>query len=312
MKAIVYKKKGLPGKLIYSDVDKPIPNENEVLIKIYSTSINAADYRSMKMGMIPKKKIFGADIAGKVELAGKNIQKFKPGDEVIGDLSDCGLGGFAEYAVAPEKALMLKPEKILFEEAAALPLAAITALQAMRDKGNIQKGQNILIVGSSGGVGSFAVQLAKYFGVVVTAVCSTKNVEQTSSLGADYIIDYTQEDFTKSDKRYALILAINGNYPLLAYKRLLKQNGKYVLVGGTLMQILKTLLFGKLMSLGSKKMYSLFAKSNQKDLEFIVKLVEDSKIKPIIEQRYPLEKTSDAMQYASEGHARGKIVINVE
>jgi len=312
MKAIVYKKKGLPDKLIYSDIDKPIPNDNEVLIKIYSTSINAADYRSMKMGMIPKKKIFGADIAGKVELVGKNIQKFKPGDEVIGDLSDCGFGGFAEYAVAPEKALILKPEKILFEEAAALPLAAITALQALRDKGNIQKGQNVLIVGSSGGVGSFAVQLAKYFGVVVTAVCSTKNVEQTSSLGADYIIDYTQEDFTKSDKRYALILAINGNYPLLAYKRILKQNGIYVLVGGALMQILKTLLFGKLMSLGSKKMYSLFAKSNQKDLEFIVKLVEDSKIKPVIEQCYPLEKTSDAMQYVSEGHARGKVVINVE
>ena len=169
-----------------------------------------------------------------------------------------------------------------------------------------------MIVGSSGGVGSFAVQLAKYFGVVVTAVCSTKNVEQTSSLGADYIIDYMQEDFTKSNKRYDLILAINGNYPLLAYKRILNQNGIYVMVGGALIQILKTLLFGKLMSLGSKKIYSLFAKSNQKDLDFIAKLVEDDKIKPVIEQQYPLEKTSDAMRYVSEGHARGKVVINVE
>jgi NADPH:quinone reductase-like Zn-dependent oxidoreductase len=173
MKAVVYNRKGLPDKLIYCDVEKPVPNDNEILVKIRAVSANAADYRSMKMGLIPKKKIFGADIAGNVEIAGKNIEKFKPGDEVIGDLAGYGFGGFAEYALAPEKALTLKPAKISFEEAAALPMAAVTALQGLRDKGNIKKGKKVLIVGSSGGVGTFAVQLAKYFGAEVTGVFST-------------------------------------------------------------------------------------------------------------------------------------------
>ncbi len=312
MKAVVYNKKGLPDKLIYRDVEKPRPNDNEVLIKILAVSANAADYRSMRMGIIPKRRIFGADIAGRVESVGKNIRQFKPGDEVIGDLSDCGFGGFAEYAVAPEKALIPKPVKMLFEEAAVLPMAAITALQALRDKGNIQKGQKVLIVGSGGGVGTFAVQLAKYFGAVVTAVCSTKNVEQTNSLGADYVIDYSKEDFTKSNMCYDLILAVNGNRPLSAYKRILNPNGIYVMVGGALLQIFKSILFGWLMSFGSKKMRSLAAKSNQKDLEFIVKLVEDGKIKPVIDRRYSFDKTVDAMRYLGEGHARGKVVINME
>ena len=311
MKAVVYNKKGLPDKLIYRDVEKPGPNDNEVLIKILAVAANAADYRSMRMGIIPKRRIFGADIAGRVESVGKNIRQFKPGDEVIGDLSDCGFGGFAEYTVAPEKALIPKPVKILFEEAAALPMAAITALQALRNKGNIQKGQTVLIVGSGGGVGTFAVQLAKYFGAVVTAVCSTKNVEQTDSLGADYIIDYTKENFTKSNRCYDLILAVNGNRPLSAYKRILNPNGIYVMVGGALLQVFKSILFGWLMSFGSKKMRSLAAKSNQKDLGFIVKLVEDGKIKPVIDRRYPLDKTADAMRYLGEGHAQGKVVINV-
>ena len=312
MKAIIYIKKGLPDKLIYSDVEKPRPNDNEVLIKILAVSANAADYRSMRMGFIPKRRIFGADIAGKVESVGKKIQQFKPGDEVIGDLSDYGFGGFAEYAVAPEKALIQKPAKILFEEAAALPLAAITALQALRDKGNIQKGQNILIVGSGGGVGTFAVQLAKYFGSMVTAVCSTTNVEQTNTLGADYVIDYTKEDFTKSNRCYDLIIAVNGNRSLFAYKRTLNPNGIYVMVGGALWQIFKSILFGWLMSFGSKKMRFLAAKSNQMDLEFIVKLVENGKIKPVIDRRYSLDKTAEAMRYLGEGHARGKVIINVE
>ena len=312
MKALVYNKKGSPDKLIYRDIEKPSPNDNEVLIKIHAVSVNAADYRSMRMGVIPKRRIFGADIAGRVESVGKNIHKFKPGDEVMGDLSDFGFGGFAEFAVTPEKALMLKPTKLLFEEAAALPLAGVTALQALRNKGNIQKGQKVLIVGSGGGVGTFAVQLAKYFGAVVTAVCSSKNVEQTRSLGADYVIDYTKEDFTKNNSCYDLILAINGNRPLSAYKQVLNPNGIYVMIGGALLQIIRSILFGRLMSFGSKKMYSLAAKSNQKDLEFIVKLVEDGEIKPIIDKRYSLDKAADAMQYLGEGHARGKVVINVE
>jgi NADPH:quinone reductase-like Zn-dependent oxidoreductase len=193
-----------------------------------------------------------------------------------------------------------------FENVAALPIAAITALQALRNKGNIQKGQKVLIVGSGGGVGTFAVQLAKYFGAVVTAVCSSKNIEQTISLRADYVINYTKEDFTKTNHRYDLILAVNGNYSLLACKRILNPNGIYVMVGGALLQVFKSLLLGWLMSFGSKKMRSLAAKSNQKDLEYIIKLVEDNKIKPVIERRYSLDKTADAIKYMGEGHAQGK------
>ncbi len=312
MKAIVYSKRYSSNKLNYRDVEKPRPNDNEVLIKVVSVSVNAADYRSMKIGMIPKKRIFGAAIAGNVVSVGNNIRKFKPGDEVIGDLSDFGFGGFAEYTVAPEKALVKKPTKMLFEEAATLPVAAATALKALRDKGNIQKGQKVLIVGSAGGVGPFAVQLAKYYDTIVTAVCSTENVNQTSSLGADYIIDYTKENFTKSNERYDLIVAINGNYPLFAYKRILNSNGIYVMVGGGLLQIFKSIFFGWLLSFGTKKMRFLSAKSNSKDLKFVVKLLEDEKIKPIIEKRYPLDKTADAMHYLSEGHAQGKVIIKVE
>lgn len=312
MKALVYHKKGTPDKLTYCDVEKPLPNDDEVLIKILSASVNAADYRSLKLGIIPKGKIFGADIAGRVELVGKNIRQFKVGDEVIGELSNVGFGGFAQYTVAPENALVLKPAGLSFEEAAALPLAAVTALQALRNKGNLQKGQKILIVGSSGGVGTYAVQLAKYFGAEVTAVCSTRNEEQTKMLGADIIVDYTKQDFTKGNQRYDLIIAINGNYPLSAYKRLLNKNGIYVMVGGAMTQIIKSLLLGRLMSFGSKKMLTLSAKSNQKDLELIVKLAAEGKIRPVIESQYSLDKASEAMNYLSKGHVRGKVVITVD
>ncbi|TAL59791.1 MAG: NAD(P)-dependent alcohol dehydrogenase [Bacteroidetes bacterium] len=312
MKAVVFNKKGSPARLIYCDVDKPVPNDNEVLIKIHATAPNAADYRSMKMGIIPKRKIFGADIAGCVESVGKNITQLKPGDEVMGDLASFGFGGFAEYVAAPEKALIIKPAKISFEEGATLPMAALTALQALRDKGNIQKGQKVLIVGSAGGVGTFAVQLAKYFDAEVTGVCSSKNVLQTTSLGADYVIDYTKENFTDSDMRYNLILAINGNYPLSAYKKVLAPNGIYVMVGGSLSQIFKSLLFGWLFSFGSKKMRSVAAKPNKDDLEFLAKLLEDGKIKPVIDRRYSLDTTADAMNYLSLGHSTGKVVINIE
>ncbi len=312
MKAVVYNKKGSPEKLIYCDVDKPVQNDNEVLIKILAVSVNAADYRSMKMGLIPKRRIFGADISGRVESVGKNIRQFKNGDEVMGDLAKFGFGGFAEYVTAPEKALIIKPEKISFEEGAALPMAALTALQALRDKGNIQKGQKVLIVGSAGGVGTFAVQLAKYFDTEVTGVCGSNNTIQTSSLGADYVSDYTKEDFTNSKMRYNLIVAINGNYPIFAYKKTLTSNGIYVMVGGSLSQIFKSLLFGWLLSFGSKKMRTVSANANKKDLEFLTKLVEDGKIKPVIDRRYTLDKTADAMNYLSEGHARGKVIINIE
>ena len=312
MKAIVYDKKSYPDKLVYCEVDKPIPTDNEVLIKVHAVSLNAADYRSMKMGLIPKRKIFGADITGRIETVGKNISLFKPGDEVMGDLASYGFGGLAEYVTAPESALIIKPGKVSFEDAAALPMAAMTALQALRDKAGIQKGQKVLIVGSSGGVGTFSIQLSKYFEAEVTGICSSKNVQQTLSLGADYVIDYTKEKFTTKDKRYDIILGINGNYPLTAYRKTLSSNGTYVMVGGSLLQIFKSLVFGRILSFGSKKMKSLAAKANKTDLEFLAKLLEKGIIKPVIDRRYSLDKTIDALNYLKQGHSTGKVVINIE
>jgi len=312
MKGIVYDKKADPGKLVLRDVEKPVPTDNEVLVKIIAASVNAADYRSMKLGIIPKKKIFGADIAGRVEAVGKNILLFRPGDIVAGEIASCGFGGFAEYAVAPEKLLVHKPETISFEEAAAIPMAALTALQALCDKGKIQKGSRVLIIGSSGGVGTFAVQLAKYFGAIVSAVCSTGNVEQAIKLGADHVIDYSKENFINGKSSYDIILAVNGNYPLRACKKLLNQKGRYVMVGGGLSQVFKTILFGWLISLGSKKIRFLAAKPKQMDLEFIMMLANDRRIRPVIEKYYPLDQTAEAVRYLGEGHARGKVVIRVQ
>jgi len=312
MKAVAYDKKSYPDKLVYCDIDKPVPNDNEVLIKVHAVSLNAADYRSMKMGLIPKRKIFGADIAGRIESVGKNISLFKPGDEVMGDLASYGFGGLAEYATAPEKAVIIKPGQISFEVAATLPMAGITALQALRNKANSQKGQKVLIVGSAGGVGTCAIQLAKYFEAEVTGVCSSKNVQQTLSLGADYVIDYTKEDFTKRKNRYNIILGINGNYPLLAFKRNLTPNGTYVMIGGSLSQIFKSLLFGWILSFGHKKLKSLAAKANKNDLEMLVKLLDEGIINPVIDRRYSLDKTADAMSYLIKGHSTGKVVINIE
>lgn len=311
MKAVLYNKKGSPDKLVFTDVEKPYPRDNEVLIKIMAVSVNAADYRSFKMGLIPKKKIFGADISGTVEAVGKNIQKFKPGDEVIGELSDYGFGGFAEYAVAPEKLIVKKPAGITFEEASALPMASVTALQALRNKGNIRKGSNVLILGSGGGVGTFAIQLAKYFGATVTAVCSTRNVEQSLNLGADNVIDYTRDNVADTPQKYDIIVAINGNYSLLACKKLLKPNGSYVAVGGALSQIIKPMIFGKLLSLGSGKIKFLAAKPLNADLEFIADLAGAGVIKPVIYRRYSLNEVPDAVRYIGEGHTSGKIVIKV-
>ncbi len=311
MKAILYNKKGSPEKLSLQEIDKPIPKDNEVLIQVHAVSLNAADYRSMKMGIIPKRKIFGADVAGIIESVGKNTSIFKPGNEVMGDLAGFGFGGLAGYVAAPEEAVVLKPKQVSFEAAATLPLAAMTALQALRDKGNIQKGQKVLIVGSAGSVGPFAVQIAKYFGAEVTGVCSTKNLNQTLSIGADHVIDYTKEDFLKSNERYDLILGINGNYPLLAYRRSLTPNGRYVMVGGSLSQIFKSLIFGWLLSVGSKKMKSLSAKPNKQDLEFLGSLLENGRIKPVIDRRYTLDQTADAMNYLSQGHSAGKVIIKV-
>jgi NADPH:quinone reductase-like Zn-dependent oxidoreductase len=312
MKAIVYEKhNGTPDMLVYREVEKPAPEGNEVLVKIHVASVNAGDYRSMRMGSIPKKKIFGSDIAGVVEAAGCNVRKFHPGDEVTGDISGCGLGGFAEYVTVPEHALALKPAGISFEQAASLPMAAVTALQALRDKGEIKLGYRVLICGAGGGVGTFAVQLAKYFGAEVTALCGTGNTELVRSIGADHIIDYTREDFTKSGKRYDLVVAVNGSQLLSAYKGVLNPKGTAVIVGGALSQVIKAMLLGPVMSLGGRKVRILAAKPNTKDLEFIIKLVANGSIKPVVDRRYPLGGTGKAVCYLSEGHARGKVIINI-
>jgi len=311
MKAVVYNRKSKPDRLVFCDIDKPVPNDNEVMIKVHSVSLNAADYRSMKMGLIPERKIFGADIAGTIESAGKNVTSFKPGDEVIGDLASYGFGGLAEYVTAPEKALVLKPKQVSFEEAATLPMAALTALQALRNKGGIRAGHKVLIVGSAGGVGTYAVQLAKHFGAEVTGVCSSGNVKQTLSLGADHVIDYTKEHFTGNGMKYNIILGINGSYPLSAYRKALAENGTYVMVGGSLSQIFKSLVFGRLLSFGSRKMTSLAAKANQNDLELLAQLLEKGIIKPVIDRRITLDRAAEAMSYLKQGHSRGKVVVNI-
>lgn len=311
MHAAVYDKKNTPDMISYCEVDKPVPTEDQLVVRVVAVSVNAADDRSMKMGMIPKRKIFGADVAGYVESIGKNIRNFSVGDEVLGDLASFGFGGFAEYAVAPEKAFVHKPAHLAFDIAASLPMAGVTALQALRDKGMIQKGQSVLIHGGGGGVGTFAIQLAKYFGASVTVVCGSKNVEQSKRLGADFVIDYSKEDFLNMDRRYDLILAINGSRRLLDYKKALASNGKYVMVGGSMLQIMRSLLMGWSMSFGSKKMYSLAAKPNQKDLELVANLVADDVIQPVIDRYYSLEQAAEAVGYVREGHARGKVVIKV-
>lgn len=310
MKAILYDKKHSPYKLRLTDIEIPTPKDNEVLLKVVSVSLNAADYRSMKMGMIPKKRIYGSAVSGLVESVGKNVQQFKPGDELVGDLSDFGYGGLAEFVAASEKAFTHKPTNTSFEDSATLPVAATTALKALKDKGNIQKGQKVLLVGSSGSVGIFALQLAKHFGANITAVCSTNNVEQSISLGADEVIDYTKNDFTKGTNRYDLIIAINGSYSLFGYRRMLCPKGIYVMVGGSLTQIFKSIFFGWLLSFGGKKMKVLSSKSDPEDLKYVSKLLDDGDIKAIIEKRYSLENAGEAMDYLIKGHSSSKVVIN--
>jgi NADPH:quinone reductase-like Zn-dependent oxidoreductase len=266
MKAVVYDSYGPSEVLRLKDVAKPSPKDNEVLVRVYAASVNAADWRMMRAdpflvrlyaGLLKPTKFqtLGADIAGRVEAVGKNVHQFHPGDEVFGDVFASGFGGFAEYKCASESELVLKPANISFDEAAAVPLAALTALHGLRDKGQIQPGQKVLINGASGGVGTFAVQLAKYFGAEVTAVCSTGKVDLARSLGADHVIDYTQEDFTRSGRQYDLILAANGNRSIFDYKRVLTSKGAYVMAGGNTGQLFQVLLLGPLISLfGKQKM----------------------------------------------------------
>jgi NADPH:quinone reductase-like Zn-dependent oxidoreductase len=252
-------------------------------------------------------------MAGRVEAVGSAVKQFKPGDEVFGEIGAWGNGAFAEYVCVPERAFALKPANLSFEQAAAVPMAAITALQGLRDAGQIQAGKKVLINGASGGVGTFAVQIAKYFGAEVTAVCSTDKMEMVRSLGADHVIDYTREDFTKNDQRYDLILAVNGYHPISAYKRALNPLGIYVMAGGSMAQIFQAMLLGSRMSeKGGRKMGAVSAKINQKDLAVLKELLEAGKIAPVIDRCYPLSEAAEALRYLGEGHARGKIVITME
>lgn len=323
MKAIIYTKYGPPDVLQLKEIEKPTPKDNEILIKVHAASVNAADWhllrakpflvRLMGMGLLkPKNKILGADIAGRVEVVGKNVKQFQPGDEVFGDIFDCGLGGYAEYVCASEDALVLKPESVTFEEAAAVPLAALTALHALRDKGHIQPGQKVLINGASGGVGTFAIQLAKYFGAKVTTVCSTRNLDMVRKLGADHVIDYTQEDFTKNGEHYDLILAANGYHPIFDYKNALRPKGVYVMSGGSGTQMFQAMLLGPFISMtGSKIMRSVSSKPNKKDLVFMKELLEAGKVVPVIDRHYPLSEVAEAIRYLEEGHAKGKVIITM-
>jgi NADPH:quinone reductase-like Zn-dependent oxidoreductase len=294
LKAIVYEKVSSSKTLVLRDIVKPMPNTHEVLVRIHAASVNALDYRPMRMGVgIPKSRIFGADIVGMVEEVGRDVTTFKPCNMVVGDISGNGCGGFAEYVAADENVLALKPSAISDELAAALPVAAVTALQALRDKGEVKAGMKLLIYGAGGGVGTYAVQLASYFGAQVTAVCSTRNTTLVRNLGASEVIDYTREDITTSSRRFDRIIAINGYHRLSEYKHLLVPNGIFVMVEG------------------SKKIRTLAAKPNREDLEFVLDLVASGKIHPVIDRCFPLEQTAQAMSYVSEGHAQGKVVIIV-
>src|SRR5438876_7214516 len=319
MKAIVCTQYGPPDVLQFTEMAKPTPKDDEVLIKIHAASVNPMDRFFMRGAPLvrlipglrtPRHKVIGCDIAGRVEAVGRHVKQFQTGDEVFGGT---GVGAFAEYVCAPEDKLALKPANSSFEAAAAVTVAAITALQALRDKGRIQRGQKVLVDGASGGVGTFAIQIAKSFGAEVTAVCSTRNVGTARSIGADEVIDYTREDFTKSGKRYDLILGANAYHSIFDYRRALSQHGIYVMVGGGAVQILQIIFLGPLLSLiGSKKLRFILAKINTKDLAFLKDLLEAGKVVPLIDRRYALSGAAEALRHLEEGHAQGKVVITVE
>jgi len=321
MKAIVYTKYGSPDVLQLKEVEKPTPKDDEVLIKVYAASANASDWEFLRGSPIyiriwgllkPKYKILGSDIAGRVEAVGRNVKQFQLGDEVFGDILGCW-GGFAEYVCAPENAFMMKPASMTFEEAAAVPQAGVVALQGLRDKGQIQPGQKVLINGAGGGAGTFAVQIAKSFGAEVTGVDSTRKLDMMRSIGADHVIDYTQEDFTQNGQRYDLILDFVAYRSIFDYKRALNPKGIYVMVGGSMARIFQTLFLGPWISMaGSKKMGILAWKSNTNDLVFMKELFEAGKVVPVIDRRYPLSEVAEALRYLGEGYARGKVVITLE
>jgi NADPH:quinone reductase-like Zn-dependent oxidoreductase len=320
MKAIVYTQYGAPEVLQLKEVEKPTPKEHQLLVKVHAASVNAMDYRRFekisRLGRFVNErlikstnKVLGTDVAGTVEAVGQAVTEFQPGDEVFG----VAPGSFAEYVANGASKFAYKPANVSFEAAAAVPVAAFTALQGLRDNGKIQAGQNVLIDGASGGVGIYAVQIAKAFGAEVTAVCSTRNLEMVRSIGADHVIDYTREDFTKKEPRYDLILAVNGYHPIQDYRRALAPNGICVVAGGSFSQIIQSLLLGPLLSKFSNKKIGFMgvAKTSKEDLLVLKGLLEAGKIVPIIDKCYPLSETAEAIKYLIEEHGRGKVVITV-
>jgi NADPH:quinone reductase-like Zn-dependent oxidoreductase len=323
MKAIVYRCYGSPDVLEFGDVEKPTPANNEVLVKVHAASVNPLDWHYMRgspylmrlgTGLgAPKDSRLGVDFAGTVEAVGKDVTRFQPGDEVFGGRS----GAFAEYVIVPDdRALALKPSNVTFEQAASAPIAAITALQALRDKGQLKPGQKVLINGASGGVGTFAVQIAKSFGAEVTGVCSTRNVEMVRSIGADHVVDYTKEDYTESGQLYDLIIDNVGNHSLLANRRVLNPDGIFVIIGGPkgnwlapLMNPIKALMLSPFVG---QEFVMLLAKMDKDDLTILGNLMEAGKVTAVIDRRYRLSEVPAAIRYSEEGHARGKIVIDLE
>ena len=320
MKAIVYEEYGAPSEVLeLKEVEKPSPKENEVLVKIHASSINFGDNALVRgepfvarlwSGLLkPKYRIPGGDMAGQVEAVGRDVKQFQPGDEVYADIGAFGFGAYAEYVSVPEDALTLKPANISYEEAAAVPQYAVVALQGLRDEGQVQRGQKVLINGASGGVGTFAVQIAKSFGAEVTGVCSTRNLDLVRSFGADHVIDYTKEDFTEGEQRYDLILDIVANRSVKDYTHALNPGGSYVAVAFNA----SSLFLGSLISrTEGKKVSSLVHKTNVADLVYMRELIEAGKVVPVINRTYPLSEVAEALQYYVEGNPSGKVVIAVE
>jgi NADPH:quinone reductase-like Zn-dependent oxidoreductase len=322
MKAIVQDKFGSPDVLELREIDKPEVGDDDALVRVHAVSVNPADWYSMagtpyvarpQMGLRkPKSNRLGVDLAGVVAAVGGNVTRFKPGDEVFGG----GTGALAEYVAVPEDAVVLKPANLSFGQAAAVPVAALTALQGLRDKGRLQPGQQVLINGASGGVGTFAVQIAKSFGADVTGVCSTRNVDMVGSLGANQVIDYTQEDFTRSDRRYDLLLDVAGSRSWSACRRVLNPKATLVMVGAPkgnrLMGPLGHIVKVRLASLrASQRVVFFIAKLNNQDLEVLRELLEAGTVTPVVERNYPLSEAADALRYLGEGHAQGKLVITL-
>ena len=320
MKAAVYRRYGPPDVVQIEDVEKPVPRDDEVLIKVRAASLNPLDWHFMR-GMPrvvrlaaglgrPKYTGLGTDVAGQVEAAGESVTRFRPGDEVFGTCR----GAFAEYARASEAVLVNKPDPVTFEQAASAPVAAFSALQGLRDSGKIQPGQKVLVNGAAGGVGTFAVQIAKWLSADVTGVCSTRNLEMVRSIGADRVVDYTQEDFTRGAERFDVILDCVGNRSLAECARVLVPKGIHVPVGGSGDQLFASLIQKLALSLFvSQKLVIFFlAKPNAEDLTIISGLMASGKVRPVIDKRYKLTEVAEAIRYLEQGHARGKVVVTME